>query len=198
MAIKPIDHDSTTDVVWTDDPAIDQDARIPIAEIPERLRRHVLELVDKVKEKEPDYVAPQDIRRVELYEKILAFREPGCWREVLSMRPGESPTVFKLGVIPPAELSQIEDKVSSGVGAQAIHFECFAASLRGITNGPTKKRERDGRTVHEVPMVTRGGWDRVDADWLAKTFVRHLRKCAVEIGAIARLWNHLSEDDAKN
>jgi hypothetical protein len=53
------------------------------------------------------------------------------------MKDGHQPTVFEIGVIPPAELNRIEDETSGLSGELRLRergWRCFIASLRGVQN----------------------------------------------------------------
>ncbi len=172
MAIKPISSDSTVSVIWPDDPAIDTDA---MADDGEKT------CIEAFAEK--------------------AFSDPGCWRDILKMRPGETPTEFIIGAIPPSELSAIEDdyRASGGITqSTGMQWACFKASLRDIKNGPTERIKRGGSYVEEVPKSKRGSVERVDPAWLETVFSRGLRNAARWVGMTAWTWNNLNEADAKN
>ncbi|HJW74984.1 MAG TPA: hypothetical protein VJ787_04860 [Thermoleophilia bacterium] len=161
--IKPLDKDQQIAIVWPDDPAFDRDHRL------------------------------EDGTSSIVTYRREAGRDPAAWRRMLKTLPDQQATEFVVGVIPPAELAQIEDECG-GINGPAKHLElqwrCFAASLRDIRNGPT----RDGA----VPKERVGGVERVERRWLSDVFCRGLRDCAIWVGGVAWSWNKLSEDDLKN
>jgi hypothetical protein len=186
MAIKPIDSSSTVDAVWASDPAFDQDASIDLDdhELGGKLRK----LLDGyTKEFRELFVDGASIKATRAYNILAMDGDPGCWHRVLTKLPGQEPTVFVLGVIPPSEFARLTD-MDGGINAR--QWEAFKMSLRDIRNGPDK----DGK----VPKSTRGGWDCVDHQWLDRTFAGHLLPCAKDLGMYAMRWNVASGDDIKN
>jgi hypothetical protein len=181
MAIKPITADATVTVVWPHDPAVDADARITV----KRTR-----IVDGEAEEWDD-----ETTRVARYGE-LCVKDPGCWRDLLHMHPGQEPTEFVLGVIPPSRLNRIEDDARVGHAdrrGRQLQWESFCAALVDMRNGPTQEIKKDGRVVHEVPKSQ----GRVDRAWLDDIFGGGLRVCALNIGSIAFMWNNMQTGDAK-
>lgn len=167
MAIKPIRSDQTITVVWSGDPAIDID---------ESIRR-------------------AGVGALELGKRLGA--DPASWREHYTMRPGEAPTEFVIGVIPPSMLSAIEDDALLGkpeYAARTLRWECFKAALRDIRNGPIERVKVDGKWVERVPRVG----DRVDPAWLEDVFSGANRECALAIGATAWAWQMMAGAELKN
>jgi len=168
MAIKPIRSDQRVTFVWLDDPAIDIQASAK--------------------------AAGENIEK--LFSRLA--KDPSSWRDLLVCHPGQRPTEFVFGVIPPSELSEIEDDCHLNrpdFRLKSLQWRVFCAALRDIRNGPSERvKDESGRWRDTVPM----DGERVDRDWLEQTFVRGLRSAAMALGSSAWVWQHLSEDDAKN
>lgn len=121
---------------------------------------------------------------------LKRYRDPSSWRELLTMKDGATPTVFIIGVIPPAELNRIEDECSNADGtrnANELGWRCFTHGLRKVEG-----LELDVRTR------TVGGIEYVDPQWVADVFVGHLRNVAIEVGSVIWAWNQASPEDAAN
>lgn len=164
MAIKPIRSDQTVTMVWLGDPAIDWEATE---------KKH-------------------GAKGVEELGQMLVRRMDG-WRDLLVFKPGEKPTEFVFGVVPPSELAAIEDDCGAGrpdMRRRSLYWRVFCAALRDVVNGPAD-------TVKGKPVVPKTG-DRVDRSWIEETFGGPLMKCAQQLGNAAWLWQGLPEDDAKN
>lgn len=121
-----------------------------------------------------------------------------AWRELLKFKSGEKPTVFVLGVIPPDEMSRINDETPkrklseehtvTDWSSEELQWRSFLTSLRDI----------EGWESGEIPKRKVGGVEYIDPSWLRKTFVRGLRKIALEVGLAAYFWNMLTETETKN
>lgn len=124
---------------------------------------------------------------------IELFVEPSRWRDILKFKEGAQPTVFELGVVPSAELARIEDECrlnrKDGQRQNEAYWRCFLAGCRGIQNlggeAPKKRSSVDGV-------------ERIDPEWLASTFVGHLRQAAISVGSVIYRWNQLDPDTVKN
>ena len=121
------------------------------------------------------------------HENVI--NNPGCWREFLKVKDGESPTVFTIGVVPSEVAVRIEDECRAGLDGmrhEEVRWRYFLHSVRGIDGWPEEpKKTKIGDTEYIAP------------DWLKSTFIKNLRLVALEIGTRAYLWNQLSEDDVK-
>ncbi len=119
------------------------------------------------------------------------MKNPGCWREFLPVKDGQSPTEFIIGVIPPGELTRMEDeaRLSSDTPRPGeLHWRAFLSSVREIKNSPWQ----------DVPTDEIGGVRYVRASWLAKQFAGRLRQVALDIGFQAWSWNQVAEVEVKN
>ena len=120
----------------------------------------------------------------------VALTDPEAWRKFFKFKEGCEPTEFEIGVIQSAKLIQIESECglnTDNVDESKLRWLCF---LNGI---------RDVRNFHaEVPKVSINGISYVDPEFLAKQFVRDLRKVASGMGAVIYFWNMLNDDEAKN
>lgn len=126
------------------------------------------------------------------------LRKPGCWKDLLKIKDGEQVTEFVIGVIPPAELNRINDECRTELGPdgkpigiarnEEARWRCFLLGTRAINGWPGEK----------PPTREIGGVEYVDPAWLAKTFVRGLRKVALTVGYAAWSFNNLTEDEILN
>lgn len=120
------------------------------------------------------------------------------WRDFVVTKPGELVTQFVVGVIAPSDLNRLEDENGRG-RFSSLAWGCFLASLRDLVDGPTlTSTDEMGHVKQLVPKLKRGAIEYVDPAWLERTFIRGLREAGVFVGAMARLWNQLREDEAKN
>lgn len=115
------------------------------------------------------------------------YGDPGCWREFIKAKPGESLTVFRVGVIPPDTMARISDEYKNDLSSHGLQWASFIASLRDVEGWS-----------EEVPKVKIDGIDYVDPKWVKRTFVRGLRNVGEEIGLKAFVWNQFTEEAAKN
>jgi hypothetical protein len=119
--------------------------------------------------------------------------DPGKWRDALEFAEGAKATVFRIGIIPPATLAEIEDECfrTDKYGNVTTHrqafFRCFLHSIRSIDGW---EGQPDTREV--------GGVEYVDPEWLARVFCGHLRNVALEVGRVAWHWNQLDHATVKN
>lgn len=111
-------------------------------------------------------------------------KNPGAWRDMLKFKEGAKPTEFVLGIIPPAELLDIED----GGGLMTRLWRCALHSVREIRNGPWK----------DIPTIKVNDVEYVSPAWLATVFVGNLRGLAIFLGGTAYAWNQLTEGDVGN
>ena len=120
-----------------------------------------------------------------------AQTNPSCWRDALKIKAGESPTVFRIGVVLPGDMVQIIDDCKIGRGdswrPNEAAWRCFLSGLRGIQGW-----------AEEAPTIKRGNIEYVDPAWLAKTFARGLRPVAIEVGFAIFRFNQLTGDETKN
>lgn len=170
MALKPTTLDATTTCVSMQDPAFDLAA-------------------SKRMERED---APQS--QWPLAYQTGRLVQPGCWRDELTVRDGQEPTVFVIGVVPPAELARIEDEChaldAERERTRTLYWRCFLTGLRDMRNGPSQ----DGK----VPKVKRGDIEYVDPAWLESKFGGPLYHVATEIGQAIYAWQRFTASDAKN
>lgn len=166
MAIIPMTLDAQVSVISFHDPAIDMEASARVS-VPGQ----------------PEPVLEYGVKRI---------TDPASWRDTVVFKAGQAPTVFSIGVIPPAELTRIEDECRVGVDGKErrkeLFWRSFMAGLRGIENGPWK----------DVPKKSVDGVEYIDPAWIARTFVRGLRDVALDIGWVVYRWNQLQDDDVKN
>ncbi len=185
MALVPIARDTSVSCVSIYDTAIDWERSTkPTAEQEQR------------------YYATGQTAPALAYQ-ITQDRSPSSWRDSLVFKDGQTPTEFILGVVPPSELSRIEDECRLGRADVArmreLCWRCFLHGLRDIRGGPTTEiTDRDGQKRQGVPKKMVDGIEYVDPAWLQRTFVAHLRDVATEIGLVIWRWNQLPPDDAKN
>lgn len=123
---------------------------------------------------------------MDAYGKDVLFN-PSCWREHLKIKPGDKPTVFVIGVIPPDELARINDETERKYSSEELRWRSFMSSVRDIENWPD-----------EIPKRKIDGVEYVEPKWLRTTFVRGLRVLALDIGLVAYMWNQLTETETKN
>ena len=121
---------------------------------------------------------------VETYEE-KKFDDPGCWRKYLKPKAGEKITQFEIGVIPPNQMSAIQD--IPGINLRI--WRAFLASLHDIIDGPTLETTKHQR---EVPKAG----DLVDQEWMNRVFGGANFKVAQEIGALAYKWQQFAGEDA--
>ena len=153
--LRPIQPGSRATVIWTGDPAIDDEAS---------------EIVKY------DFGAAKD---------------PGCWRDLIKPRASEKVTQFIIAPIPPGEMSRIDDDSRGADGGRrmtTLFWECFKYGLVDIKDSG----------FGDITTVGSGDGERVDPDWIEKTFVRGLRDAGLYVGAFCFRWNRMTEDDAKN
>ena len=168
MALKPTSLEATTTCVSLYDPAIDLDnsKRIPV---------------------------PGEDRERLMYQTTRLI-EPNRWRDELTVRDGQEPTEFVLGVVPPSDLARIEDECHAlneeRENTRTMYWRCFLTGLRDIRNGPTDRGK--------VPKTKRGEVEYVDPEWLAQTFTGSLYHVATEIGQVIYAWQRFTVTDAKN
>ena len=131
-----------------------------------------------------------------------AYSNPQAWRDMLKFKEGATPSVFRIGIIAPGELSAIEDACGLGstTDIHQLQWRCFLHCVRGISNFPGVEVQKNGKTVSELPMEdgVLGDVKYVQPTWLAGVFVKELRECAKFIGMVAYNWNQMTGDDAKN
>jgi hypothetical protein len=125
-------------------------------------------------------------------------RNPGCWSDFLKFKPGQEPTKFIIGTIPPSTLTNFEDQCTLGRADQkrnTLHTLCFVRGIRDIQNCGELMRGEP-----EVPKTDPGQGlpKHIAAWWVEKTFVRDLRQCVLFIGGLVWSWQQFGEDDAKN
>jgi hypothetical protein len=171
--IKPVRMDVTVGVVWPEDPAIDQSHKI----------QH----------------RGEERHSAEVYRDAATGGSPMAWRDCLRMVEGMQPTVFVIGAIPPGELTAIQDECGmhavddSGAPDRSRRryfvylWRMFAASLRGIENGPPEPR-----------MIKHGGVTRVDPSWIESHCGGDYRAAGLFVGHVAAAWGEFSERDEKN
>lgn len=123
---------------------------------------------------------------VEEFAKAV-LTNPGSWREHVKAKPGESLTIFAIGVIPPDMMSRIADETGGNTDSHELRWRAFVSALRGIENWS-----------EEVPTHKIDGVEYVDPRWIKKTFVRGLRNIALDVGLVAYLWNMMTEAEIKN
>lgn len=150
----------------------------------------VMSLADEAVDEHASWGGPEHEREF-ARKHVAAMRDDvGCWRDRVKLKPGAAPTEFVMGVIPPSELSRIEDDARLGTDDQrnsSLWWGVFVAALRDIKN-----------LGQEVPKVTRDGMDRVDPAWLERTFHGKMRTSALEVGLYAYNWHQMGTADAKN
>lgn len=136
----------------------------------------------------------------EYVEKM--HKDPSCWRDILKFKDGEQPTEFVIGVIPPSELNAIEDaclkRSSDDTHRRELCWRSFLHGLRDIENGPQMTVVERGRERKEVPKVDVDGVEYVSPSWLASQFHKHLRQCALDVGAVIWQWNLIDQETIKN
>lgn len=118
------------------------------------------------------------------------LKAPESWRDTVPMKEGTAPTVFVIGVVPPAELNRIEDECAKLGGERRTKELMWRAFLHGI-------RDVEGMGI-EVIYTDVGGVKYASPQWLADVFCGPLRKVALEIGTIVYNWNEVSAADVGN
>lgn len=187
--LKPVRMDTTVTVVSPWDPAFDESHVVRVDESSPEIYKRLLAFCHEEGVVDPDV---DELPSREVYQAV-ARTSPGAWSDLLKRKPGQDPTVFRIGAIPPGELNRIEHEFGAGTdGNKARDWECFKASLRDIENGP---RTEDGR----VPKSRDGGVARVRGDWIEQQFGGGMMRMAgLFVGAVAWAWNNLTGEDAKN
>jgi hypothetical protein len=174
MSLIPATLDATTSIISCIDPAIDHEASDTKAFAGLSPDKEIL-----------SYIGDR-------------FERPSSWRDTVKFKDGASPTVFVIGVIPPAILNRIDDECRTDSRPHEKHWRAFLHGVREIENGPTISVVKDGRTIKTTPKTEINGVEYVDSQWLSSTFIRGLRNVAIEIGAVCYHWNQMSETDVKN
>lgn len=198
--IVPIQDNATITVIWEHDPAVDRSATVTDHEEVQATDddgEPLLEEDGSPKMVKREIQVPCILR----YADRVRARDYGSWRETLVMRPGQRPTEFVIGIVPPTELTRIEDECGFGterIQVRSLQWEVFKAALRDIRNGPTKEAKTRTGTRLIVPKVEMGSVERVDPVWLEEVFGGSLLRVARYIGEIAWTWNSLGDQDAKN
>ena len=118
-----------------------------------------------------------------------AQKDPSCWQSELTIKKGQKPTKFIIGVIPSSDLVRAESDNLSGESfrLQSLFWECFLMGVRDIQNWSG-----------DVPKVKRDGAEFVDPEWLERNFARDLRACGLFVGGVAWKWNCVPDSDPKN
>ena len=125
----------------------------------------------------------------------VAFDNPSAWRDFIKAKDGETITEFVIGVVPTEFAIRIEDEcLGFREGLRIVErpdermWRYFLHGLRDI------KHWSDG----EVPKKDFNGVEYVDPTWIKKTFVKHLREVALDIGRYVWAFNQLTEKEIKN
>lgn len=183
MIAKPIRLESKVSFVPTADSAVDWDAIV----------KRELDLSPQVRDdatSDAEYKRRYALKSFHARYGRASGLNPSAWKDFLPMKPGESPTVFVIGVINSDDIVRLADecKVDS---PEPLHNElgwsCFLHAVRDIENFPG-----------DVPKIKRGQVEYVDPVWLKANFVMGLRNIAVNVGLIAWRWNQITETDIKN
>jgi hypothetical protein len=183
VAIVPITRDAQVSCISLLDPAIDWERSTKAS------KEDVAKYVEAGK------------RPPELAYWVEQASRPASWRELIVCKDGQSPTEFILGVVPPAELSRIEDECGVGKTTERtreLYWRCFLHGLRDMRGGPTTEITVDGTKTSGVPKKKIDGVEYADPEWLARTFAGPLRKIALEIGNVIWTWNLLGPEVVKN
>lgn len=110
-----------------------------------------------------------------------AMRKPSILRERLKFKAGASPCRFTIGVLPSDAFTRVVEEHSSRIGV--FWWCCFLHGLRSL-DWPDKPE------THTVDGV-----EYIKPDWLKRTFVRHLRVVAEEIGGYVLAFNKVEEEE---
>jgi hypothetical protein len=147
------------------------------------------------------YADPAIADDVDRQAYVQALHErPSEAMSLLRFKDGEKPTVFEVGVIPPAELLAIEAEHFK-TNLTLLNWHCFLHAVRAIENAAELEvdlTDKAGRMSRSLPTIKVNGLDYVDPTHLAKVMVGQLRLCAVAIGSVAYSFNTLTERDTKN
>jgi len=116
-----------------------------------------------------------------------AWQSGGDWRRCLKLRPGESLTVFTIGILTSEELNSILDETQGADGSirrEERFWRLFLAGVRGIQ--PWQD---------EIPRDERG---RIKTSWLSNAFAGPVRRAAQSIGVCVFVFNNLTDEEIKN
>lgn len=179
MALRPVSLSSCVTYVSARDPSIDwsQIEALELEKFPELLRGDVT----------PDVRAQATQAHFATRYAEETLKNPGCWRDLLKFKSGESPTIFTIGVIDPDEMCRLADDCKIGsesARVQELKWRAFLASVRDISTFGQEQPQKRG--------------ERVDAQWLKEHCGRGMRLVALDVGMVAWRWNQLTEDEAKN
>ena len=177
MSFKPIRSESCTSVVSFSDPAIDWD----------RVADREIEESEEIRALEVEHSEKRTLAFARYIERVGpdTVRNPSKIKGTLIFRDGEHPTEFVIGVIPPDDFGRIIDETEHGT--EDRYWRTFTASLRNVTRWPS-----------DVPKKTLDGVEYADPAWIRQTFIRGLRRIAIEVGKVSWMWNQVMEDEAKN
>lgn len=189
MSFKPLRMSSSVSMISGLDPAIDWEACAQAElELPENeaLRNAV----------EVDAAGRQRAALALFGARVgnAAVKNPAATLELYKLKPGETATLFEIGVLHPDELVRIEDECKVGtpdVRRKELHWRCFLAGLRDV-------KGLGGDPDFVAPKRKVGDIEYVDQPWLRRTFIRGLRPVALDVGSMTFVWNQFTEDDAKN
>lgn len=122
-----------------------------------------------------------------------------AWRE-LKVKPGERPTLFTIGVIPPSILTEYEDRCNgSGFlsgGPRILHWLCFKRGVQKIDAFPAEWLYNETEPPTKDPKT--GLPPYIDPQWLEKHFSGVLRECGLFVGIAVYRFQDLAGDDQKN
>jgi hypothetical protein len=136
---------------------------------------------------DPAFVPETDKDKAEAFAQRTAAGDHAAWREMLTVRDGQAPTEFVIGVVPAAELTRLEDEAKLGRAderTRTLAWGCLLAGLVDVKNWPGEiERDSKGRPTRA---------------WIERSFVRGLRQVGIYVGRVIWSWNQLTDSDARN
>lgn len=128
---------------------------------------------------------------IEKYNKEW-LKNPSCWRDYLVLKDGERLTEFVIGVVPTSEFIRIMEECKTSESGtshdQEFWWRCFINGVRKINNWNGEQPKT--KMINNIEYV--------DPQWLSNTFIRGLRKIALDIGMHVVAFNSTTDEEIKN